>query len=37
MINVKDQVYAALLEKLNNVSDSYPKDWAVLPAVQYLG
>ena len=27
MINVKDQVYAALLEKLNNVSDSYPKDW----------
>ena len=25
MINVKDQVYAALLEKLNNVSDSYPK------------
>ena len=36
MINVKDQVYAALLEKLNNVSDSYPKDWAVLPAVQYM-
>lgn len=36
MINVKDQVYAALLEMLNNVSDSYPKDWAVLPAVQYM-
>lgn len=36
MINVKDEVYAALTEKLENVTDTYPKDWANLPAVQYV-
>lgn len=35
MINVKDQVYAALCEATENVSDLYPTDWASLPAVQY--
>lgn len=35
MKNVKDQVYAALAEKFENVSDQYPKDWVSLPAVQY--
>lgn len=35
MKNVKDQVYAALAEKFENVSDQYPKDWVTLPAVQY--
>ncbi|MDO4647430.1 MAG: hypothetical protein Q4B26_02180 [Eubacteriales bacterium] len=36
MINVKDQIYAALAEKLENVTDTYPKDWTKLPAVQYV-
>lgn len=35
MINVKDQVYAALCAAFGNVSDGYPKDWTQLPAVQY--
>ena len=35
MINVKDQVYAALLNVTENVSDVYPQSWAVLPAIQY--
>ena len=35
MKNIKDQVYAALAAKFENVSDQYPRDWAVLPAVQY--
>ena len=35
MKNVKDQIYAALSAKLDNVSDAYPKDWGSLPAVQY--
>jgi len=35
MINVKDQVYQALLTVTENVSDLYPGDWANLPAVQY--
>lgn len=35
MINVKDQVYAALNQAADNVSDLYPTDWANLPAVQY--
>lgn len=34
MINVKDQVYRALCEVIENVSDNYPKDWKNLPAVQ---
>lgn len=36
MKNVKDQVFAALDRILENVSDQYPKDWAELPAVQYV-
>ena len=35
MINVKDQVYAALCDVAENVSDVYPQSWAVLPAIQY--
>lgn len=35
MINVKDQVYSALAEKFENVSDLYPRDPADFPAVQY--
>lgn len=35
MKNVKDQVYAALNEVFENVTDQYPKDWAELPAIQY--
>lgn len=36
MINVKDQVYAALQPITTNVSDGYPKSWAVLPAIKYI-
>ena len=36
MKNVKDQVYKALLTVAENVSDLYPKDWSVLPAIQYV-
>ena len=36
MKNVKDQVYAALLTVTENVSDTYPKDWANLPTIQYV-
>lgn len=36
MINVKDEIYLALSERLENVTDTYPKDWANLPAVQYV-
>ena len=35
MKNIKDQVYAALEAKFENVSDQYPSSWASLPAVQY--
>lgn len=35
MINVKDQVYAALCGVAGNVSDVYPQTWAELPAIQY--
>ncbi len=35
MKNVKDQVYAALQEVFENVTDQYPKDFAKLPAIQY--
>lgn len=34
MKNIKDLVYEALAEKFGNVTDSYPSDWANLPAVQ---
>lgn len=38
MVNVKDQVYTAITERniTDNVSDGYPKDWAKLPAIQYM-
>ena len=38
MVNVKDQVYKAITEQniTENVSDGYPKDWATLPAIQYM-
>lgn len=36
MINVKDEVYEKLSEAFGNgVTDTYPKDWSDLPAVQY--
>lgn len=35
MINVKDQVYDAIKGITENVSDGYPKDWGMLPAIQY--
>lgn len=36
MINVKEQVYQAIRDISGNVSDGYPKDWATLPAIQYM-
>lgn len=36
MKNVKDQVYAALSGIADNVSDGYPRDWARMPAIQYM-
>lgn len=36
MINVKDEVYAAIKDLSENVSDSYPKDFATFPAIQYV-
>lgn len=36
MKNVKDQVYEALLTVTENVSDTYPKDWANFPTIQYV-
>ena len=35
MINVKDQVFDALSKEIKNVTDTYPKNWTELPAVQY--
>lgn len=35
MINVKDQVYAALLTVTDNVSDLYPSNWIDFPTIQY--
>lgn len=35
MKNVKDEVYTALLTVTDNVSDTYPKDWANFPTIQY--
>ena len=35
MKNVKDQVYAGLTEKFDNVSDEYPDEWARYPIIQY--
>jgi hypothetical protein len=36
MINVKDEVFAAIKDISENVSDSYPKDWSSFPAIQYV-
>lgn len=36
MKNVKEQVYSALLAVTDNVSDTYPKDWANFPTIQYV-
>lgn len=36
MKNVKDQVADALATVTENVSDSYPTDWATFPAIQYV-
>lgn len=35
MINVKDQIYDALCEVADNVSDVYPQNWEIMPAIQY--
>jgi len=36
MINVKVEVYEAIKNISENVSDSYPANWATLPAIQYV-
>lgn len=36
MKNVKDQVYEALKTVTENVSDTYPKEWADFPTIQYV-
>lgn len=36
MINVKDQVYKALLTVTDNVTDYYPRDWAEELTIQYM-
>ena len=35
MINVKDQVYNALLKVDENVSDAYPEEWVNFPQIIY--
>ena len=35
MINVKDQVYQALLGVTENVTDVYPTTWQEFPSIQY--
>lgn len=35
MINIKDQIYQRLNEVLENVTDTYPSNWASIPAIQY--
>lgn len=35
MINVKDQVCAALRSICKNTSDIYPQSWESMPAIQY--
>lgn len=35
MLNVKDQIYVVLCTVLENVSDTYPSDWASMPVIQY--
>lgn len=36
MINVKDEVYAALLTVTDNVTDYYPRDWEKDTSIQYM-
>lgn len=36
MINVKDQVYTSLETVCPHATDSYPQNWATLPAVMYV-
>lgn len=36
MINVKDQVYAALCTVTSDVTDHYPRDWEKDLAIQYM-
>lgn len=36
MINVKDEVYAALCSVTKNVTDFYPRDWEQDIAIQYM-
>ena len=36
MINVKDQVYEALKDICHNVSDGFPSDWEMFPAITYI-
>lgn len=36
MINVKDEVYAALCTVTDNVTDFYPRDWEQDIAIQYI-
>lgn len=36
MINVKDEVYAALCKVAENVTDHYPRDWEKDLSIQYM-
>ena len=36
MLNVKADIYKAIEGLTDNVSDGYPKNWAELPAIQYV-
>lgn len=36
MKNVKDEVYSALKQVTENVTDTYPSDWSNLPAIQLI-
>ena len=35
MINIKSEIYNAIKSISENVSDGYPKDFAIFPAIQY--
>lgn len=36
MINVKDEVYAALCTVTDNITDRYPRDWEQDLSIQYM-
>lgn len=36
MLNVKDEVYKALITVTDNVSDHYPRDWEKDVSIQYM-